>query len=216
MPNLTRSKKIKIASSERIENKKLELKQLILETASQLFLEKGYEKFSLRQVAERIGYSATTIYLYFKDKDDLLFSIVLEGFEIFYKMMKDASDSMNNTLDKLHEVGRAYINFGLSYPLYYQMMFMQRTDFLMKSKPGEDEPMITSFKILSNLVQKAIDEKLLKYSENCHQIYTSLLWANTHGTISLHIVMPDVYTRKNVDMMLESGLRLSIQGLSIK
>ena len=93
------NKRIKKAINQRIEKEKLELKELILRTAAQLFLEKGYEKFSLRQVAEKIGYSATTIYLYFKDKDDLLFSIVLEGFDIFYKQLLKAERSKDNTLD---------------------------------------------------------------------------------------------------------------------
>jgi AcrR family transcriptional regulator len=51
-----------------------------VDAAGALFLEQGYERFSLRKVAERIGYSPTTIYLYFRDKDDLLFTVVDEGF----------------------------------------------------------------------------------------------------------------------------------------
>jgi AcrR family transcriptional regulator len=53
--------------------KALRYRQAILTAAGALFLEQGYERFSLRKVAERIGYSPTTIYPYFRDKDDLLF-----------------------------------------------------------------------------------------------------------------------------------------------
>lgn len=69
---MTRVERTRQASRHRREQEKEELQQLILKAAGELFLEQGYDRFSLRQVAERIGYSATTIYLYFEDKDDLL------------------------------------------------------------------------------------------------------------------------------------------------
>lgn len=43
-----------------------------------MIAENGYEAFSLRQGAERIGYSPTTIYLYFADIAELLFSSTIE------------------------------------------------------------------------------------------------------------------------------------------
>ena len=63
-------------SRDRREGEKHELRQRLLSAAGQEFLEHGYENFSLRRVAEVIGYSATTIYLYFENKDDLLLATV--------------------------------------------------------------------------------------------------------------------------------------------
>ena len=57
---------------------KEEFRREILDAARELFLSEGYEKFSMRRLAEKIGYSTPTIYLYFKDKDDLLFAICEE------------------------------------------------------------------------------------------------------------------------------------------
>ena len=55
---------------DRKEREKQELRDLILKEARALFLEEGFEKTSLRKIAERIEYSPTTIYLYFKDKNE--------------------------------------------------------------------------------------------------------------------------------------------------
>ncbi len=55
------------------------MRQAILTASTELFLEHGYHNFSLRQVAEKIGYSPGTIYLYFQDKDAILFTIMEEG-----------------------------------------------------------------------------------------------------------------------------------------
>ena len=91
-------------------------------------------------------------------------------------------------------------------------MFMQRTDFLLKTLPNDDEPMIASFRVLSDLVQKAIDQNIFKNQANAHQIYTNLLWATVHGIVSLHIVMPSIYSLETLDKSRNEGLELLING----
>ena len=49
--------------TDRKEREKQELKELILKEAKAVFLEEGYEKTSIRKIADRIEYSPTTIYL---------------------------------------------------------------------------------------------------------------------------------------------------------
>lgn len=212
MKKITQKEKLKEAISERIEKDKLELKQLILDSAAELFLSFGYEKFSMRKVAEKIGYSATTIYLYFKDKDDLLFSILIEGFIIFNDMLQKASETEGNTIEKLEALGNAYIEFGLKYPIYYQMMFMHRTDFLFKALAEQDSPVVQSFEVLGELVKKAVKEGFFKKIDNAEEIYSRTLWAMTHGLVSLHTCMP---TKENVDIKVSSkeAMRILMTGL---
>src|SRR5437016_13365034 len=118
------------ASRHRQAQEKQALRQAILTAAGELFLEQGYERFSLRKVAERIGYSPTTIYLYFHNKDDLLFTVVDEGFVRFGQQLAAAAESQEDDWERLISLGRAYVAFGLQNPMYYQLMFLQRTDFL--------------------------------------------------------------------------------------
>ena len=128
----TRSQRISQASRKRREAKKADLRRQILDAAHRLFLQHGFEQFSLRQVAERIGYSATTIYHHFRDKDHLLYEVVVEGFDTFGSALQRAYDSTAEPAARLEALGRAYIRFGLDQPLYYRLMFMQRDDFLNK------------------------------------------------------------------------------------
>ena len=123
METTTREARIKGASSLRRERQKQELRQKILDVASELFLEKGYEKFSLRQVAERIGYSPTTIYLYFQNKDDLLMTAVQEGFDGFDRRMIEIASTTPDSLARIEKLGRAYIDFARMHPAMYQLMF---------------------------------------------------------------------------------------------
>lgn len=88
------AERLQASSLQRREQQKENLRGAILAAAGELFLEQGYEAFSMRQVAERIGYSATTIYRYYEDKDDLLFAIVHEGFTEFQRALVAALSAL--------------------------------------------------------------------------------------------------------------------------
>jgi AcrR family transcriptional regulator len=56
------------------------LRREILDAASRLFVEEGYDRVTMRGVAQRIEYSPTTIYLHFKDKAELFGAVCEETF----------------------------------------------------------------------------------------------------------------------------------------
>ncbi|MCA9836968.1 MAG: TetR/AcrR family transcriptional regulator [Trueperaceae bacterium] len=178
----TRSDQIKAASAERREQQKGELERTILEAATQLFEENGYENFSLRQVALAIGYTPTTIYLYFKDKDDLLLHVAYDGFKLFGESLQAAYDSADNTLERLHAAGWAYFDFAMSHPIHYQLMFMQRGDFLTQKPPGY-EAIIDSFGVLERIIHEGVEEGILVPGEVRN--HSALIWASVHGVVSL-------------------------------
>jgi len=184
----TQSERIRQAMRRRQEHEKQELRQAILTAAGQLFLEQGYDHFSMRKVAERIGYSPTTLYIYFRDKDDLLFTIVDEGFERFGQQLVAVAHNTADPWERLLALGRAYVSFGLHNPMYYELMFMQRSDFLMHAPPGESKPRIQAFNVLKEAVQQALDAGVL--SPGSAQAYSDLLWALMHGLVSLSISTP--------------------------
>ena len=66
--------------SDRKERERSELKTKILVATAKILVDEGYEKTTIRKVAEAIEYSPRTVYLYFKDKDSLLMEIIEEGF----------------------------------------------------------------------------------------------------------------------------------------
>ena len=91
--SMTQENRTRTASRKRREQDRLELRRRILKTAGEEFLKNGYDNFSLRRVAERIGYTPTTIYLHFRDKDDLLLATVQEGSQDFDALMNKTAIS---------------------------------------------------------------------------------------------------------------------------
>jgi AcrR family transcriptional regulator len=187
-PKTTRAERLRDASRQRRDQEKQDVRQAILDAAAELFREHGYERFSLRQVAERIGYSPTTIYLYFTDKDDLLFTVADVGFTRFGEQLVAAAASTADPAGRLTAMGRAYIDFGIQNPAYYQLMFMQRGDFLMANRDGEYKPRIDSFGVLQQAVRDAIDAGAVRPGDAAP--YADALWALVHGTVAMAISMP--------------------------
>src|SRR5256884_8375818 len=207
---VTQAERLRQAIRHRQDQEKQELRQAILTTAAELFLEQGYDHFSLRKVAERIGYSPTTIYLYFRDKDDLLFTVVDEGFVRFGHQLAEAAESQEDPWERIIALGRAYVTFGLQNPVYYQLMFMQRTDFLTQKQVGESQPRIASFRVLRQAVQQAIDAGVFRSGDA--ENYSDVLWALVHGIASLALTMP-MFDASRLQRTMETAWQMECQGL---
>ena len=105
---------------------KEEFRREILDAARELFINEGYEKFSMRKVAEKIEYSTTTIYLYFKDKDDLLFAICEEVAERFFADLTDIRTAHTDPLESLRQALLNLIKVGFNNPDEYKFLFITR------------------------------------------------------------------------------------------
>jgi TetR/AcrR family transcriptional regulator, cholesterol catabolism regulator len=56
--------------------KKFDVKERILEKSADLFYRRGFGKASIRDIVKAVGITNSTVYLYFKNKDDILFNII--------------------------------------------------------------------------------------------------------------------------------------------
>ncbi len=207
---VTQAERLRQAIRHRQDQEKQELRQTILTAAGELFLEQGYEHFSLRKVAERIGYSPTTIYLYFRNKDDLLFTVVDEGFVRFGQQLAAAATSTEDPWERIIALGRAYVAFGLQNPVYYQLMFMQRTDFLTHQQADKKQPRLATFLVLQQAVQQAIEAGVLRPGDA--ESYSDVLWALVHGMVSLAISLPTFYATR-IEQTMETAWQMECEGL---
>ncbi len=186
----TRATRLREKSEARRNNQKLEVKRALLGAASELFLEGGLEGFSLRGVAERVGYSATTVYLYFENKDDLLFAVSLEGFEGFGRALQTAYDSTPDPVERIAALGRAYITFGMAHPAHYRLMFMERGEFLTKTNPHDQKPTVDSFGILVRAVHELYAAGRVRDPDADPMTLVYTIWAGVHGLVALSLCVP--------------------------
>ncbi len=218
----TSAARLKENSQSRRALQKQELRAAILRAASEEFLRLGYEGFSLRRVAERIGYTPTTIYLYFRDKDELLLETVREGFAAFDKAIQDAARDVDPR-QRLSDLGRAYFEFGVKNGALYRLMFMQRADFLMPRlvgsgtpdeelaaltfEPGAVHHRVVAQELLVRAVSEGIESGAFAPGDAAEK--ADALWAGVHGLTSLALspLMSPEHARRVADELLTTLIR---------
>jgi AcrR family transcriptional regulator len=169
----------------RKERQKEELKAKILQTAKELFMEKGFEETSIRNIAEKIEYSPTTIYLYFKDKDDIFYALHREGFMLlnqYFKVLEHVADPY----ERLKALSKAYIDFALENGEFYDLMFIIRApmDALEKDDSTWEEG-DRAFAFLVNTISDCIAKGYFKGMNP--EILAFTVWSMVHGICSLEI-----------------------------
>lgn len=171
--------------SERKERERLEMRKLILETATEMFLEQGFEKTSIRNIAERIEYSPATIYLYFKDKTELFFAIQEVGFS---KLMRyfDVIHQFSHPMDKLRAMADAYLKFAHENPAFYDLMFIM-TAPMDQVKRDDDKWLCgeTAYQVLFDILSECVENKHIRFSDA--HVASLAMWSFVHGIASLQI-----------------------------
>src|SRR5262249_54891692 len=110
---------------ERRARQKESIREEILDAARSLFVKEGYEHVSMRKIAERIEYAPGTIYLYFRDKADIMERLCEETFSKLAQKMWAINADPSNPLEGLRRGVRTYIQFGIDNPNHYIVTFVQ-------------------------------------------------------------------------------------------
>lgn len=85
----------------RREREKLRQRQEMLDAALDLFSEKGYHNVSMHEIADRAEFAIGTLYKFFKNKEDLYKSLVIELAETFHKRLTEAIEINDDEVEKL-------------------------------------------------------------------------------------------------------------------
>src|SRR5215211_3409773 len=94
----------------RKKKEKEDKRTLILDAARKIFLEKGFTQASIRNIAEEIEHSPGTIYLYFRDKDEIFHALHEEGFGRMLEKMEPLR-FVSDPFERLKAMGRVYLDF---------------------------------------------------------------------------------------------------------
>lgn len=200
---------------ERREREKSETRDKILDAARELFVTEGYEGVSMRRVAEKIEYSPTAIYVHFADKNELFHELCRQDFARLQEVVAIA-EMPTDPIERLRQIGRNYIQFGMNFPNHYVFMFM--TPHPPHELDEEDreivgDPEVDAYALLKWAVETAIKAGYFREELQDAELVSQTLWAGVHGVISLNIAKckdPWVEWRPlqhRAEMMLDVMLR---------
>jgi AcrR family transcriptional regulator len=160
--------------------------ELLVETASE-------DAVSIRAVAEAVGVTPPSIYRHFPDKSSLLLAVCLRSFDSFAEVMREARN-LEDPVQGLGNLARAYVRYGLDHPEHYRIMFMDRLEVSAEQLAEELLSESSSFGVLIETV------RALKASGRLRPELVAvddfhlgvLLWSSVHGLTSLFVAKPSL------------------------
>ena len=195
--------------SNRKERERRALRDKILDATAKILIDQGYEKTTIRKVAEAIEYSPRTVYLYFKDKDSLLMEIIEEGFASTLEKRSRLKESLDYSKPE-HIFGiqvMANIQTALSSPNLYKAIL-----YLLQYKaypPGPRQlEVIQDVKYDIEICHKYKDSKV----ENSGQ-KAELIFAVLRGFNLLLINKIGDLTEEEIESYKQSCVQMVLKGI---
>lgn len=196
---------------ERRAREKKELRQEILDAAREMFVRDGFENVSMRKIAEKIEYSPTTIYLYFRDKADLLDCLCEETFTRLVKKQTTLDQTVADPLDRLRKGLRFYVEFGLKHPNDYKVTFMMTRPSMDEiSGVRSHELGKRAFAHLRNTLAECAEKGLLEVPDI--EAAAQAIWAAFHGLTSLLIARPK-FEWESTNRLIDTLIEITTAGL---
>jgi AcrR family transcriptional regulator len=191
------------------------LRESILTASIELIAAEGFENLSIRKIAEKIEYAPSTIYLYFQDKWEIVATICEETFDRLTGELIRLSSEYHDPVASLRRGLRCYVDFGLSHPNEYLVLFGQKMPELPPDRPNKCvEAGLRAFAVLQSGVWKcvaagrihALDVNLLSQS----------IWVAIHGLTSLLITGKDPhFPWVDQESLIENSLNIVLRGVLV-
>jgi|AntRauTorckE5430_2_1112549.scaffolds.fasta_scaffold01131_5 AcrR family transcriptional regulator len=173
-----------MGSQQRKEREKEDLRRKVITAATELFREESYAAVSMRKIAKRVEYSVGTLYLYYKDKDELFLAVQSAAFEQAFTFI-NARSGKDDPLERLQELGERYVRFGMKNPDLYRLMFMMEhpMDAMEEGDPWHSG--IALHNLLTSLVKECVVAGRIVAEDPDRLSFA--LWSLVHGMVSLRI-----------------------------
>jgi AcrR family transcriptional regulator len=91
----------------------------ILDAAEALYAKKGWDAVTVEHVARSARLSRALVYVYFKNKEELLFAIGERAMTLLRDRFIAASSAQNTGISKVEAIGRAYMGYAFEFPHYF-------------------------------------------------------------------------------------------------
>ena len=189
---------------------KEQFRREILDSAGEMFINDGYDGFSMRKLAERIDYSPTTIYIYFKSKEDLLFAICEEFFANFFAELTHIRSVSQDPIETLRQACLYLIEFGLKNPNQYKLIFFTKSVYGTREELVEKESMARSTHFaFKEMIRDCIKAgRLRKLDED---VIAPALATASHGLVTMILYHPD-FLKKRGDVIARSLVDALLRG----
>jgi AcrR family transcriptional regulator len=174
---------------ERKEREKEARRSQILDAAEIIFEAKGLSQATMDDIAKEAELAKGTIYLYYKNKDELQVGLIMRSFDMMNASFTDAFERAPLAIQKITEVGKSYWDFAASRPFNFGMMcnmdFPQRALISDELFAELDQKSSWLWKFLVAMIDEAKHEGTIKHDVDSFSL-SMLLWINSMSILRLY------------------------------
>jgi len=175
-----------MSTAERKAREKEALKMLILKGAKKLFLERGIEQTTIRNIADEIDYSVGTVYVYFKDKNAILHDLHSIGFQELGGYFTELF-AIKDPMERLRKMGFTYLKFAMENSEMYDLMFIVKApmEFIESTEKEAWTEGADTFNALKKTVEECMNEG--HFEGHSLEALSFMIWSLVHGMCCLEI-----------------------------
>ena len=196
MCNMTGMSYISVRREEEKERRRAE----ILDAAEALYARKGWDAVTVDQVARSARLSRALVYVYFRDKEDLLFAIGERAMRLLRDRFMAAIAVPARGMDQVDAIGRAYMGYAHEFPHYFDFCTrFQAHSVDAGSSTNEGACQAAGDQAIGTVVQAietGIRDGSIRADVGDPLLLALTLWAFTHGIIQIAMAKgPDLARR---------------------
>ncbi|WP_138430408.1 TetR/AcrR family transcriptional regulator [Fodinibius saliphilus] len=189
------------------------LKEQIIGAARKVLVDKGYRNFSLRKIAGEIDVSATSIYLHFENKDDLVHTLMGKAISRLNRQLEQKVAEADNPIAKLEALAREYVEFALAHPREYQVIYLISSDEMTRYPKEKFRKARKGYEIVTDVLKQGVESGLISESRPRLAAYT--FWAQLHGVMSV-VLSKRLDNRINQEEFIEEAIDHIIKGYQLR
>jgi AcrR family transcriptional regulator len=201
-----------MGTKERREREKKDLRQKILDAALHIITDEGFAAMSMRKLAERIEYSPASIYLHFRNREQIAQELSEVGFAKLLTYLSEAVEG-RETVEAFQAACRAYVNFGLENPETYRLIFLGDSAYVKAAfaEKKDDNAAGQAYQVLVDLAERLKREGFDGGDAGSIAV-ADTVWSALHGIVSLK-VWCDGFPMTPAEELIRLTTQTLLQGL---
>jgi AcrR family transcriptional regulator len=161
----------------------------ILDAAESLYAKEGWDLVTVDQVARSARLSRALVYVYFKDKEEILFAIGERAMELLRDRFTEASAAQKLGLDKIEAIGRAYMAYAFEFPHYFDFCSKFHAHSSSADAGSQDlacrEAGDQAIAVVVQAIECGIADGSIRPTVGDPMMLAVTLWSFSHGLIQL-------------------------------
>ena len=196
---------------ERRDFEKAEMRKKIMDAAIEIINQDGYENLSIRKIAAKIEYSPTTIYIYYKDKGQIITDMANE---LYNKIEKNAVTILNENVSasvdkKVHDIMHDFIKSLSTEPEMTKAIIYSGLNVIFANENSNPTPTNKGITMLDQLLAEGIEQEVFK----SNAMNTSWMIISALLGFVISVVENKLYLHESFNQLTDNFVEILIGGI---